>query len=71
MRVEDVLTTSTCVCRTEEGRVLDGESLMLPDSAVAFSFSYLMYVNHKMLVFNNTPMFKTWGWVAPPAYISG
>lgn len=26
MRVEDVLTPTTCVCRTEEGRLLDGES---------------------------------------------
>lgn len=26
MRVEDVLTPTSCVCRTEEGRLLDGES---------------------------------------------
>ncbi len=24
MRVEDVMTPHTCVCRTEEGRLLDG-----------------------------------------------
>lgn len=28
MFVEDVLTPTSCVCRTEEGRLVDGESLL-------------------------------------------
>ena len=29
MRIEDVLTPNICVCRTEEGRFLDGEFVSL------------------------------------------
>lgn len=39
MQVEDVLTPSTCVCRTEEGRLLDGELLVRSRARSVLFFS--------------------------------
>lgn len=38
MLVEDVLTPTSCVCRTEEGRIVDGESLVHLNLACFYFF---------------------------------
>ncbi len=57
MRVEDVLTPHTCVCRTEEGRLLDGMKhsgledwgFLLLKLAVSFTHLSVSDIRQKML----------------------
>lgn len=48
MLVEDVLTPTSCVCRTEEGRIVDGESL-LHLSLTCFYFFNIALIMSKTL----------------------